>query len=156
MVKVTITDGSTIYGDDTVAQVCTWECESPEEFEKIWEDKEVVKRNTTTRDIRWRGDIKTLTITATEYVHYTKVLYPKEQWVLSEDENRMLKIGQIESWMSVNPQHHEEEVWDAVVMMYEKMKEAETWQQFDMMLQGFTMLTRTMYPACFHRGDEEE
>lgn len=157
MVKVTITNDSTIYDDDTVRQTTEWKCQTPEDFERLWEDKKIgTAAVSSSRDIKWRGDISTLTITATEYVHYTEVLYSKEHWVLSEDETRMLKIGQIESWMAVNPQHHEEEVWDAVVMMYENLKKSETWEQFDMILRGFTTLTRTMYPACFHRGDEEE
>jgi len=157
MVKVTTTNDSTIYHDDTVRQTTEWKCQTPEEFEKLWEDKKIgTAAVASSRDIKWRGDIDTLTITATEYVHYTEVLYSKEQWVLSEDESRMLKLGQIEAWMSVNPQLQEREEWDAIQDMYEHMKKAETWEQFDTLLRGFTLLTRTMNPACFFRGDEDE
>lgn len=156
MVKVTITNDSTIYDDDTVRQTCKWECETAEEFEKIWEDRRIIKACTTTRDITWHADVDDLTITATEYVHYTQVLYPKEQWVLSEDETRMLKLGQIEGWMTVNPQLQDREEWDAIEMTYEHIKKAQTWEDFDKLLQAFTLLTRTMNPACFFRGDENE
>jgi len=150
-----VTNNPYVHNDNTVEQTTTLSCESKEEFVRMWENRKYCPNS---REINWTANIDTLVITAKEWIDFKKVLFPEEveEYVLTADDKRMVKIHQIEEWMEANPQFHETENWPIVEYCIERMSSADSSELFDNVFQLFTHNTRHYEPACFYRGDEKE
>ena len=155
MVKMEVTNNPYVHDDNTVEQTTIFTCESKEEFVRMWDNRKYAPKS---REIKWNGNIDTLIITAKEWIDFKKVLFPEEveEYVLTADDRRMVKIHQIEEWMKANPQFHETENWPIVEYCVERMYVVDSGELFDYILQLFIINTRDYNPACFYRGDEEE
>jgi len=155
MVKVDVTTSDMIHPDDTVQQKTVFSCENEKEFVELWEGRH---QSPSSRKIKWSANITKLEIVAEEYIHYEKILFPpeKQEYVLTDDDIRMVKIHQIEEWMEANPQFHETENWPIVEYCLERMNVVDSGELFDNLLRLFIINTRDYEPACFYRGEEEE
>ena len=155
MAKVTTTTNPYVHEDNTVLQTTTFECETKEEFAKIWEDRKYAPKS---RKIKWSANIDKLEVYSEEWIDFKNVLFPPEvkEYIPTDEDKRFATIVHIETWMENNPQFHETENWPLIEYCVDRMNVVESGELFDNLLAMVKMATREYNPACFYRGDEEE
>tara|TARA_Y100001938_G_C8068250_1_gene421558 strand:+ start:1070 stop:1546 length:477 start_codon:yes stop_codon:yes gene_type:complete len=158
MVKVTTTTNPHVHDDNTVSKTTTFECETKEEFVKVWNDRKYIPKS---RKIKWSANIDKLEVYSEEWINFEDVLFPPEvkEYIPTEVDKRAAKILQIETWMENNPQFHETENWPIIEYCISRMNVVscnDSSELFDNLMSLFILNSRHYEPACFYRGDEEE